>query len=74
MSGWWIWVLKITEGFLGSFPYIGEDDLESFPEPDLHLALKTNPYDFSFWKTAFTEHKCSPAVNTHLINLPYSDK
>ena len=27
VSGYWIWVLKITEGFPGSFPRIGEDDL-----------------------------------------------
>ena len=25
--GCWIWVLKITKGFSGSFPHVGEDDL-----------------------------------------------
>ena len=33
----------MTERSSGSFPRIGEDDLESIPEPDLHLALKTKP-------------------------------
>ena len=27
VSGCWIWVLKITEGFPGSFPRIREDNL-----------------------------------------------
>ena len=27
VSSYWIWVLKITEGFSGSFPRVGEDDL-----------------------------------------------
>ena len=28
---------------LGLFPRVGEDDIKSFPEPDLHLALKPKP-------------------------------
>ena len=27
----------------GLFPRFGEDDVKSFPEPDLHLALKPKP-------------------------------
>ena len=27
----------------GLFPRVGDDDIESFPEPDLHLALKPRP-------------------------------
>ena len=34
----------------GLFPRIGEYDIKSFPEPDLHLALKPRPYDFPFLK------------------------
>ena len=33
----------MTERSSGSFPRVREDDLLSFPEPDLHLALKTKP-------------------------------
>ena len=25
--GYWIWVLKVTEGFSGPFPRVGENDL-----------------------------------------------
>ena len=28
---------------LGPFPRAGEDNLSSFPEPDLGLAITTNP-------------------------------
>ena len=27
VPGCWIWVLKVTEGFSGPFPRVGEDDL-----------------------------------------------
>ena len=30
----------------GIFPNVGEDDLESFPEQGLHLALKPKPQKF----------------------------
>ena len=30
------------------FPRIGEHDIKSFLGLDLHLALKTKPYDFPF--------------------------
>ena len=29
--------------FPGSFPHVREDDLSSFPDPDLHLAIKIDP-------------------------------
>ena len=32
----------------GLFPHVGEHDIQSFPEPDLHLALEIKPYDFPF--------------------------
>ena len=37
----------MNERFSGPFPRVREDDLQSFLEPDLHLALKTKPYNFS---------------------------
>ena len=40
----------MTERSSGSFPRVGEDDLYSFPEPDLHLDLKTKPKIFAFEK------------------------
>ena len=27
VSGYWIWVLDATKGFLGPFPHVGEDNL-----------------------------------------------
>ena len=30
----------------GLFPRVGEDDISSFPEPDIHLALKPKPLNF----------------------------
>ena len=27
VSGYWIWVVKVIEGFSGPFPHVGEDDL-----------------------------------------------
>ena len=63
----------VNEKFSGPFPRAGEDDLYSFPEPDLRLALKTKPYNFPFWKMAFNEHKCAQTVRTRLLSLPYSN-
>ena len=54
----------VNEKFSGPFPRVGEDDLQSFPKPDLHLALKTKPYNFPFWKMAFNEHKCFQTMRT----------
>ena len=30
----------------GLFLRVGDDDIKSFPEPDLHLALKPKPSNF----------------------------
>ena len=33
----------MTRKSSGPFPRVGEDDLWSFPKPDLRLAMKTEP-------------------------------
>ena len=41
--GHWAWGYKATEMSSDPFPRVGEDDLWSFPELDLHLTIKTEP-------------------------------
>ena len=43
VSGHWAWGSKSTDMSSDLFPRIGEDDIQSFLEPDLHLALKPKP-------------------------------
>ena len=48
VSGHWFRVLRQPNMSSGLFPRVGEDDIQSFPEPNLHFALKTKSYDFPF--------------------------
>ena len=57
----------------GLFPRIGEHDIYSFPEPDLHLTLIPRPYDFPFFNIAFNWAKIFLTVISYLKNLPYNN-
>ena len=48
LSGYWMRVIQVIERSSGLFLLVGEDDLYSSPETDLHLAIKPNPKYSSF--------------------------
>ena len=43
LSSYWMQVLQVTERSSGSFPRVGEDDIQSSPELNLHVAIKPTP-------------------------------
>ena len=48
VSGHWFRVLRKTTCPRVFFLALGRMTYSHFPKPDLHLALKTKPYDFPF--------------------------